>query len=127
MINGLRRGSLTLALWLAALVTLFPFFWMVSSSLKSRPDIFAIPPAWFPEVPHWENYTQLFTERAFDRVLLNSFFTSGTVTAGALLISAMAGFAFAKYDFKFRDALFLIVLGTLMIPIETGMVPLYVI
>lgn len=127
MHNRIRQGLLTFTLWLAALATLFPFFWMLSSSLKPRQDIFAIPPIWFPRELHFENYTQLFTERMFDRVLLNSFFTSGTVTVGALLISAMSGFAFAKYSFKLRDALFLIVLGTLMIPMETGMVPLYII
>ncbi|KIL42348.1 hypothetical protein SD70_01490 [Gordoniibacillus kamchatkensis] len=123
----MRRSIVFLLLAAAAVCMLFPFFWMISSSLKLRSDIFAMPPVWFPKTPHAENYVQLFTQYRFGSVLLNSVGTAFAVTAGGLLFSAMAGFAFAKYRFRFGGVLFAIVLATLMIPMETGMVPLFLI
>lgn len=120
-----------MVVWLLFMVMaalfLFPFVWMLSSSLKAKSDIFVSPPIWIPNPLHLENFTQLFTEKHFARVIVNSLFTSITGTAGALLFCAMAGFAFAKYNFKGQKLLFGLVLASLMIPMESGMIPLFVI
>lgn len=110
-----------------AAVFMFPFIWMLSSSLKDKSEIFANPPIWIPDTFHWENFTQLFTERHFGTVILNSFFTAVTGTVGALFFCSMAGFAFAKYRFRGKGLLFGLVLASLMIPMESSMVPLFII
>lgn len=121
-------SSLLFVLFLAlAALFLFPFAWMISSSLKARNDIFLTPPVWIPDVLHWENYTQLFAERHFGNVILNSLFTATTGTAGALLFCSLAGFAFAKYQFRGKSLLFGLVLASLMVPMESSMIPLFMI
>lgn len=123
----LRSNTLFLLLLASSLLVLVPFFWMISSSFKQKSDIFLNPPMWIPNVFHWENYTLLFTEKMFGRALINSFITTTSVTLGALLFCSMAGFALAKYRFRGNRLLFLLVLGSMMIPVETGMVPLFII
>ncbi|MBE9915842.1 carbohydrate ABC transporter permease [Paenibacillus donghaensis] len=110
-----------------AAVFMFPFVWMLSSSLKDKSQIFASPPVWIPHTLHWENFTQLFTERHFGAVILNSLFTAVTGTVGALFFCSLAGFAFAKYRFRGKGLLFGLVLASLMIPMESSLVPLFVI
>jgi len=106
---------------------LFPFAWMISSSFKEKSEIFAHPPIWIPAKLHFENFTQLFTEKNFGRVILNSLFTAITGTVGGLFFCSMAGFAFAKYNFRGKGLLFGLVLASLMIPMESSLVPLFVI
>jgi len=106
---------------------LFPFAWMISSSFKEKSEIFANPPIWIPAKLHFENFTQLFTEKNFGRVILNSLFTAITGTVGGLFFCSMAGFAFAKYNFRGKGLLFGLVLASLMIPMESSLVPLFVI
>lgn len=110
-----------------AAVFMFPFIWMLSSSLKDKGQIFANPPVWIPHTLHWENFTQLFTERHFGAVIVNSLFTSVTGTVGALFFCSLAGFAFAKYRFRGKGLMFGLVLASLMIPMESSLVPLFVI
>lgn len=110
-----------------AAVFMFPFIWMLSSSLKDKSQIFANPPVWIPHTLHWENFTQLFTERHFGAVIVNSLFTSVTGTVGALFFCSLAGFAFAKYRFRGKGLMFGLVLASLMIPMESSLVPLFVI
>lgn len=110
-----------------AAVFMFPFIWMLSSSLKDKSQIFANPPIWIPHTLHWENFTQLFTERHFGAVIVNSLFTAVTGTVGALFFCSLAGFAFAKYRFRGKGLLFGLVLASLMIPMESSLVPLFVI
>lgn len=111
----------------SALLMLFPLFWMFSSSLKERKDIFLNPPMWIPETFQWSNFTELFINRFFGNILLNSFFVSGMYTLLALFFCALAGYAFAKYSFRYRNVLFIIVLASMMVPPETTLIPLFVI
>ncbi len=124
----------TLMVWItfiicliSALLMLFPLFWMFSSSLKERKDIFLNPPMWIPETLQWGNFVELFANRFFGKVLINSFFVSGMFTLLALFFCALAGYAFAKFAFRYRNILFIIVLASMMVPPETTLIPLYVI
>lgn len=107
------------------LLLLFPLYWMMSSSLKDKSEIFVKPPVWIPQVLQWNNFTELFTSYGYGRILWNSIFAAGMYTLGALTFLTMAGFAFAKYTFRGKNILFLFVLASLMIPIETSVIPLY--
>lgn len=110
-----------------SLMMLFPLFWMISSSLKDKSEIFLNPPLWIPKHFHWNNFTVLFTERGYALILGNSLFVSCLYTVGALFLCAMAGFAFSKYKFRGQGLLFGIVLASMMIPIEASMIPLFIV
>lgn len=109
-----------------AIVVAIPLLWMISTSLKPLDEVFSFEIKWFPSEPTWENYQQVWTLLPFGRYFLNSILVSVVVTLGALLISSCAGFAFARLQFPFRDQLFLLYLGAMMIPIEITVVPNFI-
>ncbi|MDF2959157.1 MAG: hypothetical protein K0S39_892 [Paenibacillus sp.] len=108
-------------------VMLFPFFWLLSSSLKDVSQIFINPPVWIPETLHWENFGELFSKRGFGIITWNSFLLSTVFTVVTLFLCSLGGYAFAKYQFRGKQILFVFVLASLMIPHEATMVPLFVI
>lgn len=109
-----------------ALVVAFPFFYAISTSLKSSYEVFKIPMEWIPKVFHWDNYTVPFQTRPLGRNFLNSVLVSTAVTALNVITCTMAGYSFAKFRYYGRDLLFLGVLATLMVPIQVILVPLFV-
>jgi multiple sugar transport system permease protein len=102
-----------------------PFFWMVLSSIKPEALIMGRPGELFPRQITAANYTGLLTKIPFGRFLFNSFFFSGGVTLCSLFLDSMAGYAFAKLPFPGRQAFFILVLITMMIPFHITMIPLY--
>lgn len=117
------------ALYLLILVLLVPFvlplWWMVSSSLKSSAEVFAFPPVLWPEDPQWSNYARVFELQPFVQQYFNSLYIAVLVTVGVLLVSAMAGYAFARIRFWGANLLFLILLGGLLVPREVIIIPLF--
>ena len=123
-----RRLSMTLkyiALGLLALLFLFPFAWMVSTSLKTNTEALTNPTALLPAVPQWGNYPAVIEALNFWRELLNSLIMTLGVTFGQIILAALAGYAFARLKFFGSDALFLLILATLIIPFQILFVPLY--
>lgn len=112
-------------LLLLVVVTIVPFVYMVSASLKPGDELFSIPVQLLPENIYVGNYQLLFEETNFVRWFANSVFVSVSRMALAIIISLMAGYAFAKFDFRFKNALFLLLLATLTLPIYVLIVPLY--
>lgn len=108
-------------------VCVLPFYWMIVSSLKGPGRIFVVPPEWWPHNPQWDNYARAFQQTNFATGILNSCFITFTKTFFTLLFSAMAGFAFAKYDFPGKDGLFAFLLSTMMIPGMVTMIPMFMI
>jgi multiple sugar transport system permease protein len=111
------------------LVTLVPFLWMVSTSLKSSLEIIRLPPTIIPEHPTLENYLNIFNDPAVPlaRFYLNSIIVSVSVVALVLFTSSLAGFAFTKYKFYGQNVFFILVMATLMVPFQVTMIPLYLI
>jgi multiple sugar transport system permease protein len=109
-----------------ALITAFPFLWMVASSVKPRSESVAYPPQVLPQAPTFEFYVQLFSELDFGRYLVN---TIAVVLIGmvGLIFMAMAGYGFAKFSFRGKEPLFFLVLITMMIPVQVTMIPTYLI
>ena len=108
-----------------AITILFPFFWMVMTSLKTNTEAITNPIALFPSVAQWTNYPEVATTLNYGRETLNSLIMSLGVTFGQIILSALAGYAFARLPFFGRDALFVLILATLIIPFEILFVPLY--
>ena len=109
----------------AGIVSLFPFGYVISTSFKESLQLFHYPPQWLPHPITAINYEHLFSRHPFVRWTLNSFIVASTVTVIKVVIDSMAGYAFAKMTFPGRDALFLVVLTTLMIPFAATLIPLY--
>lgn len=108
-----------------AVLFLFPFAWMVATSLKTNNEALTNPTALLPAVPQWGNYPAVILALNFWRELLNSLIMALGVTFGQILLAALAGYAFARLPFFGRDVLFLLILSTLIIPFQILFVPLY--
>jgi ABC-type glycerol-3-phosphate transport system permease component len=109
----------------AVFLTIMPYVYMVSSSFKPGSELFSIPVRILPDSLYLGNYELLFQETNFVRWFLNSVFVSAARTALSILISIMAGYAFAKFAFRFKGVLFVLVVATLTLPIYVLIVPLY--
>ncbi len=103
----------------------FPAWWMITSSVKPISDIFAFPPDLWPRRFDWSTYVRVFELQPFARQYWNSAYIAAIVTVGTMIISSMAGYAFARIKFPFSNAIFMVVLLGLLIPSEVTIVPLF--
>jgi len=115
--------ALYIALIIMAIPFVFPFWWMISSSLKPPDEIFAQPPTLFPQDIRWENYSDVFEFQPFARQYWNSFYIAVTVTLGTMFTASLAGYAFARVRFWGSSWLFFLLLGALMMPAEVTIIP----
>jgi multiple sugar transport system permease protein len=109
-----------------AVLTAFPFFWMLTTSLKPLIESYNYPPTVFPTAPTLDSYKSLFNDFDFGRYLLNTIVVV-LISFVGLFFVAMAGYAFAKFRFKGKGFTFLLILSTLMVPIQVTMIPTYLI
>ena len=110
---------------LGAITMILPFFWMVSTSLKTPAEAVAQPPVWLPESLQFENYVRAMEVAPFGRYFLNSVVITTLSTAGELLFTILAAFAFSRMNFYFKNVLFTILIATMMVPFELLMIPNY--
>jgi len=113
------------AIILVAVVAAFPLAWMVLTSLKTPAETMATPPVWIPAAPSLDAYREVAAVVQAGRSFLNSAIIATVTTAGILLTSLLAGFAFAKYKFRGRDILFAVVIATMFLPPIVTLIPLY--
>jgi len=110
-----------------AAIFIVPIVYTFISSLKSTGDIFIIPIRWIPKRINWANFTVPFAEKNFGTYFMNSIIVAVCITGSSLFFSSMAGYSLAKFEYRGRKALFVIVLITMMIPIEVTIVPMAII
>jgi multiple sugar transport system permease protein len=126
---GSREGGrwwLYVILVIALVAVVAPFVWMVLGSFKGEGELRQVPPTWWPQSASLDNYRQLFDRLSFGQFFFNSTVVAAVVTIGNLVFCSMLGYAFAMLDFWGKNALFLAVMGTLMIPFVVMFVPLFV-
>lgn len=104
---------------------LLPFAWMVSASLKNNEEVFAWPPTFIPKTWVWSNYPRAWQAADIGRYFQNSIFVAVAVTAFSVFFNALAGFAFAKFRFRGRDAVFMGILATMMLPGQVTLIVAY--
>ena len=104
---------------------LVPILWMLSTSLKANEDVFDLPIKWIPRHPIWSNYPNAYREADFTHYFRNSAIVTGCVTSLVVVLSTLAGYGLAKFRFAGRTVLLVVILATLMLPIEVIMIPLY--
>jgi multiple sugar transport system permease protein len=112
-------------LCLIALVSLLPFAWMLASSFKTNAEITSAAPSFFPRALTTRNYSQVFAKFDFLGYFRNSILVAGAKTAIIAYTSIVCGYVFAKYRFRLKNALFGLVLGTMMIPWPVTIIPMY--
>jgi multiple sugar transport system permease protein len=108
-------------------LTLLPYFWMVSSSLKTGAEVFELPIRWIPREPQWENFPNALSTGSFGTYFYNSGVVAVAVTAANVLFCSLAGYGLAKFRFPFRELSFRVILSTLMLPLEIVLVPTFLV
>ncbi len=111
-------GGTYLFLFVMALIVLFPFYWMIISSLKDLMEYRASVPTFWPKTIHFSNYLEAFTTGSLGRLFLNTAYVGIVSTILSLVITVLTAFAFARLEFKGKDAMFAALLATMMIPGE---------
>lgn len=114
-----------LALLILAIPFLFPFWWMFTSAFKTQVEIFEFPPPLWPHTLNWINFNSVFTVQPFAQQYLNSLYIAILVTVTNLILSSLAGYAFARIPFKGSSVIFIVLLSALMMPAEVTIVPNY--
>jgi alpha-1,4-digalacturonate transport system permease protein len=108
-------------------IILAPVLWFVLSSFKDATDLGARPPKILPTRWAFENYTEAFQMYNYKRYFMNSVIVTSVATVLTLVINSMAAYAFAKYNFRGRDGLFVMTLAMIMIPLQVILIPIYLV
>jgi multiple sugar transport system permease protein len=120
-----RRGAVHVVLALGALLVALPFAWELLTSFKTLPETAHVPPVLLPHEWRWDNYRTVFETVPFGRQMLNTVLMTAGRTFGQLLFCSLAAFAFARLEFRFRNALFLAFLSLTMVPAQLFLIPQY--
>jgi multiple sugar transport system permease protein len=126
-LRGRRLALRYLLLLGAAVLFLAPLYWMIASSLKPEYDVFARPPIWWPSPPRWQNYVEALTRLPFQRYAINTLIIAVFSVVGYTLSCTVVAYGFARLRAPGKNALFILLLATLMLPYPVVMIPQYAI
>jgi multiple sugar transport system permease protein len=124
-VGAFRSLSAHLLLIAGSVLLVFPFAWMLTSALKSRNQVYIFPPVWLPDPMVWQNFLEVFRVRPFALYVLNTLTITTIATIGTVLSATLAGYAFARLRFPFRQQLFVLCISTMMLPGIVTMIPTY--
>ncbi len=119
----LKKILLYLSFSFIGAVMVFPFIWMVATSFKTGAEVYSL--KLIPSSPTWENYVKVLKGSDFPKWFFNSFLIAGITTVSVLIFDPLLGFAFCKYDFRWKNLIFAMLLSTMMIPTEMMIIPWY--
>jgi len=122
---AVERTALYLLLAFGAILAIFPFYWMISSSLKQSYEILKQPPTFYPHTWTIKHYTDVLASVGIVRAFSNSLIVATSRVLLCLIIATMTGYSLAKLRFPGRNALFIIVLGLMMVPSQLTLIPLF--
>lgn len=125
--NITKKTILYIVLSAIAIVILMPFFWMLSTALKSNADIFAWPPDFFPKPALWGNFAKAWHAMPFNIYLINSIFIVVLGMIAEITSETLVAYGFARFKFPGRDLIFFILLSTMMLPFHVTLIPTYLI
>ncbi|MCD6245554.1 carbohydrate ABC transporter permease [candidate division WOR-3 bacterium] len=124
---NLSKFVIYLLLVLGAVIMIVPFYWMITTAVKTPAESIKFPPTLWPSHFVWSNFAKAWKEANFGRYILNTLFIAFTTLVGVLFSSILGAYAFAKLQFKGRDILFISMLGIMMIPMPVYIVPGYLV
>ena len=111
---------------LCALFFIAPFLWMLSTALKPASEVLVYPPRLIPSALHFDNFVAAWNAAPFGTYLKNTLLVTGLDTVGQIISSAVVAYGFARFRFRGRDALFAVLLASMMIPWDVTMIPRYI-
>tara|TARA_R110000868_G_scaffold411750_1_gene708748 strand:+ start:50776 stop:51678 length:903 start_codon:yes stop_codon:yes gene_type:complete len=121
-----KQVGITAGLTAGGLLMVVPLIWVALSALKRPDEILRVPVTWLPDdFFNYDNYVQLFAEHDFGRYIANSFIVTGIGILSSLVIALFAAYAFAYYEFRFKEPVFLLVLALFMVPQEALVIPMF--
>jgi multiple sugar transport system permease protein len=121
-----RRGLQYAVMIALSAIFLLPLLWLISSSLKQQSEVFAYPPVWIPNPPQWDNYVQALQRAPLLNWLKNTSIITGMTIIGNVLSSSLVGFGFARLRFPGKNALFVLLLSTMMLPDIVLLIPRFI-
>ena len=121
-----RKWLTYILLGVLSITILLPFLWMVSSSLKTRQEVFSVPMRWLPEKAVWKNFQEIWTKIPLILFFKNSFKLAIIITVLQVLTSGFAAYPFAKMKFPGKDIIFLCYIATIAVPWQVYMVPQFI-
>ncbi|GHV71347.1 sugar ABC transporter permease [Spirochaetia bacterium] len=121
------QAAVVLFLTLLCVVSMIPFCWSISTSLRLPADSFKMPPSFLPTSFHYANYISVFTRFPFLRFITNSLFVSFMVMFLGLIVTTTAAYSFARINFRGKNIIFMIFMAGLMIPYSATMISVYII
>ncbi len=102
-----------------------PFLWMLVTALKSPAEVNSYPPTFVPRAAQWKNFADAWNSQPFGVYFKNSLLVTGLTTIGQVISCSLIAFGFARYDFKFKNFLFMLLLASMMLPWDVTMIPQY--
>lgn len=129
---GMRMSLVRKILWyvvttVGAVAMLLPFAWMISTSFKAENEIFTVPISWIPSQINFDNYSRALEVVPIFKCMLNTLIIAIPKILGEVFVSALVAFGFARFEFKGRNILFMVMLATMMLPYEVTMIPTFMI
>jgi ABC-type glycerol-3-phosphate transport system permease component len=100
-----------------------PFLWIITSSLKTNTEYFAIPIKWIPQTPQWDHYIKVFIELGFYKFIINSIILATVAVTFSVISSSFVAFGFARFKFAFKKAIFVVLLCTMFLPAQVTLIP----
>ncbi len=125
--NVLKTSIVYILLIFGSFLMLLPFLWMLSTSLKKGTNVFLVPPQWIPNPIMFSNYFDVVDQLPFLSGFFNSLYITALTTLGLMFFSSIAAYAFAKIKFKFKEFIFALYLLTMMVPLQTVLIPQFII
>ncbi|MCW6679366.1 carbohydrate ABC transporter permease [Anaerococcus sp. NML200574] len=122
-IKGYKKIILHFLLILGVIFTVFPFLWMILTALKTLSESMAIPPKIFPASPQWSNFKEALNTINFPTLFKNTVIYAVVTTIGQVTMCTMAGYSFARIEFPFKNAIFVLIMSVLMVPTQIFLVP----
>lgn len=121
--RSLAKLPVYLFLVFGAVFALVPFIWMVSTALKTPGQLFRFPPEWIPNPVAWSNFGEAWNALPFGAMVLNSVFVTTLAMVGELASAALVAYGFARFQFRFRNGFFLLMLSSMMLPWVVTLIP----
>lgn len=122
----IKKISIYLFLLITAILIVLPYIWIFLTALKSPQEVFSNPVVIIPKKLRWDNFLEVFKLPNFKRYVFNSVIISISITVGELITCVLAAFAFSNLEFKGKDLIFTILIGTMMVPSEVLLIPNFV-
>ncbi len=127
LVHKISGGKILLVslLSLGSIIMVFPFIWMVLTSFKTFAESVALPIVWFPSEWNFNNYAEVLEKLDFITYYKNTIIYTGVVLFGQLFLCSLAGYAFARLNFRFKNVIFFLILAVLMVPPQMTLIPRY--